>query len=101
MVTMALTFDVGYDEQALEDLGGLRAFDRVRIMDDAEEQLANKPDVEEGRKKQLRLKNDTVIWQLTVGDFRVLYDVDDRRAEVTIRRVLKKGRLTTEEMMNQ
>jgi mRNA-degrading endonuclease RelE of RelBE toxin-antitoxin system len=70
-------------------------------MDVTESQLAHRPNVAEGHKKLLRLRDGTTVWQLRVGGFRVLYDVDANAAEVTVRRVLEKGRLTSVEMMNR
>lgn len=98
-MTLMTAFQVHYEELVLSDLSGLRAFDRSRIMDEAEALLANRPNVAEGHKKILKLKDGSTIWQLRVGEFRVLYDVDINASMVKVRRVLSKGRRTTKEMM--
>ena len=39
------------------------------------------------------------VWQLRVGDFRVIYDVDEKDRRVTVRAVLHKGSKTTGEIL--
>ena len=52
-------------------------------MDAIAQQLPFEPTIATGKRKQLR-QNRTAAWELRVGDFRVLYDVDDRVQIVAI-----------------
>jgi mRNA-degrading endonuclease RelE of RelBE toxin-antitoxin system len=48
-----------------------------------EKQLVHHPNIRTRHRKQLR-PNPLAKWQLSVGDFRVFYDVDEPRNEVVI-----------------
>jgi mRNA-degrading endonuclease RelE of RelBE toxin-antitoxin system len=89
---------------AREHLADLRPFDRNRILDETEAQLQSTPAVVTGRRKLLvgaapSFEHVRPVWQLRVGDFRVIYDVDEDDRTVIVRAVLFKGSRTTGEIL--
>ena len=91
-------------ELAREHLAHLRPFDRNRILDEIEAQLRSTPTAITGRRKILvgatpSFEHVQPVWQLRVGDFRVIYDVHERDRVVIVRAVLLKGTKTTGEML--
>jgi len=97
-------FTIRLAELAREHLVELRPFDRNRILDDIESQLRSSPTAVTARRKMLvgatpSFEHVQPIWQLRVGDFRVIYDVDGRDHVVTVRAVLHKGNKTTGEIL--
>ena len=85
-----------------QDLAGLRAFERTRILDQIEEQLTHQPARETRNKKLLPgLKppwdQELPVWELRVGQYRVFYDVDDTQHLVTVRAIRRKPPHTTTE----
>ena len=88
---------------ALEDLKGLRAHDRARIVAEIERRLAEHPRASRNRKELTALappwEHVPPIWELRVGDHRVFYDVDARARLVIVRAVRRKGRSTTKEIV--
>ncbi len=97
-------FSILYEEQAEQDLRRVRPFEQRQILDDVDRQLKLKPATPSQRRKILaglvppwsKLRP---VWQLRVGNFRVFYDVDERRHEVIVRAVRRKGRKTTKEIL--
>jgi mRNA-degrading endonuclease RelE of RelBE toxin-antitoxin system len=92
-------FAIVFHPDAANEMRTIRAFDRVRILEQITAQLTVRPDVEEGHKKVLDLRDEGFIWQLRVGTFRVFYDVDEDARVVTVRHVRRKGRKTTGEIL--
>ena len=92
-------FSILYQVEAEEDLRRVRAFDRVRILDDVERHLSEEPHRMGGHRRPLRLPGRHPIFQLTVGDYRVFYDVDVSRQQVIIRHMHAKGRMHIEEVL--
>ncbi|HVE87688.1 MAG TPA: type II toxin-antitoxin system RelE/ParE family toxin [Myxococcales bacterium] len=93
-----------YEELAEEDLRAFRAFEARRILDEVDAQLTREPMKPTHRRKRLEglvPPWDSVrpVWQLRVGEFRVFYDVDERRREVIVRAVRRKGTRSTEEIL--
>ncbi len=91
-------------ELAREHLDALRAFDRNRTLDQIDYQLGSRPTVVTTRRKMLvgatpSFEHVQPAWQLRVGDFRVIYDVDRREHIVIVRAVLHKGKKTTGEIL--
>jgi prevent-host-death family protein len=89
-------FTLRLAELAREHLAELRPFHRNRILDAIDAQLTSKPTVETARRKVLvgatpSFEHVQPVWQLRVGDFRVIYDVDGRDRVVTVRAVLPQG----------
>jgi mRNA-degrading endonuclease RelE of RelBE toxin-antitoxin system len=73
-------------------------------MNEVDAQLTKSPRVPSRRKKLLQgllppWDAGRPVWQLRVGDFRIFYDVDGERREVTVRAVRGKGSKTTEEIL--
>jgi len=98
-------FSVDYAEGVAQDLAGLRAYERTRILDQIEEQLAHQPTQETRNKKLLPgLKppwdQELPVWELRVAEYRVFYDVDETEQVVTVRAVRHKPpHATTEEIL--
>ncbi len=97
-------FKVFIAELAREHLEALRPFDRNRILDQISSQLRSSPTVATARRKTLlgatpSFEHVQPVWQLRVGDFRVICDVDRREQTVIVRAVLHKGKKTTGEIL--
>lgn len=98
-------FEIVFAPSVAEDLAGLRAYDRARIVDEIEEQLTDQPAVATRRRKimpDLEPPFDAVppIWELRVGDWRVFYDVEEAAKKVFVRAVRNKPpHKTTEEIL--
>jgi len=95
-------------EDAKSDLRSLRAFDRQRIGDDIDDQLTDQPAVQTRRRKQMRMEEGTLPfdvppgWELRVGDLRVYYDVDEESQVVNVRAIrLKPTHRTTKESLDE
>ncbi len=70
-----MPYEIRYSDEAIGQLKGLRAFDRVAILDQIEEVLSVNPTTEsKARVKRLREPAPTQ-YRLRVGEFRVFYDI--------------------------
>jgi mRNA-degrading endonuclease RelE of RelBE toxin-antitoxin system len=90
-----MAFRLEVSESALKDLKTLRAYDRKRIVEAIDEQLAHQPDVETRNRKCLpdvkpTFEHRPPLWELRVGVYRILYDVDGEAGVVSIRAVRQK-----------
>ena len=86
---MSPKYRIVFDDDAISDLEGLRAYDRRAVVDDVQRLLASGPNrVSKSRIKRLR-GLESPQYRLRVGEFRVLYDVFDH--EVLVLRVLEKA----------
>lgn len=97
-------FTVFFAALAREHLDALRAFECNRILDEIEAQLSTTPHVATTKRKMLvgatpSFEHVPPVWQLRVGDYRVIYDIDLRRRTVVVRAVLYKGTKTTGEIL--
>ena len=105
-----MAYAIVVTQLAKAELDELRVFDRRRIVTEIRTHLAGTPDVPTRTRK--RLVHDPMtgvstdfeyvppLWELRVGDFRVLYDVDAEQHEVNIRAVRRKGpEQTTQEVV--
>ena len=97
-------FIVRFAELAREHLAELRPFERNRILDEIDANLRSSPTARTARRKVLvgatpSFEHVQPVWQLRVGDFRVIYDVDGQDRLVTVRAVLHKGNKTTGEIL--
>jgi mRNA-degrading endonuclease RelE of RelBE toxin-antitoxin system len=98
-------FTVKYTEGVAEDLKGLRATDRRRILDRIEGQLLHNPTQETRNNKILvglkpPWEHEEPVWELRISHFRVFYDVDEAEENVIIRAVRTKApHQTTEEIL--
>lgn len=81
-----MNYEIEYTEQAQHDLEWLKRNDLVRVLSAIGEQLRFEPAIETRNRKRLR-PNDTADWELRIGVFRVLYDVDEVVRIVEIQRV--------------
>jgi mRNA-degrading endonuclease RelE of RelBE toxin-antitoxin system len=66
----------------LKELEDIRVFDRRRIVDAIEQQLAHEPTAPTRNRKELpnlepSFDCEPPIWELRVGDYRVFYDVGE------------------------
>jgi len=78
-----MPFRVRFEDDAVEHLDALKARDRAILLDELEKQLVNQPNVTTRHRKQLR-PNPLAKWQLSVGDFRIFYNVNASKNEVAI-----------------
>jgi mRNA-degrading endonuclease RelE of RelBE toxin-antitoxin system len=88
-------FQVLFVDDSSEDLKHLRAFDRVRIIDKIEEQLAHEP-AKPTRNRKLLVgvpnpwDSEKPVWEIRVEDHRVLYDVGLEDQIVRVRAIREK-----------
>lgn len=73
-------FEIRWADAARDDLLDLGAFDQRRIIDETEEQLAREPDIPSRRRKLIEgiappWDGEPPFWQLSVGHFRIFYEV--------------------------
>jgi mRNA interferase RelE/StbE len=96
---MAEPHQIQYAREAVEDIRGLRAFNRAAVLDAIEQHLRYEP----AKESRSRIKRMTQpFWsqyRLRSGDYRVYYDVDEPRRMVNVLRVLSKGTGQTPEDM--
>ena len=90
-----MEFSVDIDEDALRELAELKAFHRKRIADEIDKQLVHQADVPSKNRKLLSPKSaeadvDLPMWELRVGQYRVIYEVDRKKGGVHVRAVRHK-----------
>ncbi len=76
-------FAIEFTSEAKDDLKALKKNEQVEIIVAIETQLQYEPMAETRNRKRLR-PNDVAEWELRVGKFRVLYNVDNRTLTVRI-----------------
>jgi mRNA-degrading endonuclease RelE of RelBE toxin-antitoxin system len=81
--TVAASFQILLTEGASMDLEFLEPFLRRRILDGVELHLRFEPKAASRRIKAMR-PNPIASWELRLGDYRVLYDVDEDPRVVTV-----------------
>jgi mRNA-degrading endonuclease RelE of RelBE toxin-antitoxin system len=82
-------YEIEYTPRAIEDLKWFKKHEQNQIVDGIDLQLRYEPTVEARNRKRMRL-NSVAAWELRIGDFRVLYDVDEQVRIVEIQRVGEK-----------
>jgi mRNA-degrading endonuclease RelE of RelBE toxin-antitoxin system len=82
-------YDIAYSEEAIADLGWFKKHEQSEILDRIDQQLRYEPTLETRNRKHLR-PNATAEWELRIGDFRVLYNVDEQVLIVDIQRIGEK-----------
>ena len=98
-------FTIEYAESVAQDLAGLRAFERERILDRIEQELIYQPTKETRNKKTLRgmtppWEHAEPVWELRVDEYRVFYDIDETAGRVTVRAIRHKPpHRTTEDIV--
>ncbi|HTU90267.1 MAG TPA: type II toxin-antitoxin system RelE/ParE family toxin [Gemmataceae bacterium] len=98
-------YEMEYTEGVAEDLKGLRANDRKRILDKIDEQLTHNP-TEETRNKKILVglkppwEHEEPVRELRVSKYRIFYDVDEEGQRVIVRAIREKPlHQTTEEIL--
>ena len=98
-------YTIEYAESVSDDLAGLRAYDRAKILDGIEAQLTNLP-TEQTRNRKLLIglvppwEHVEPIWELRIGEYRVFYDVNELVKSVVVRAVRHKPpHKTTKEIL--
>ena len=98
-------YAIEYAEGVADDLAGLRAFERKRILNRIQEQLTHQPTQKTRNKKELPgltppWEHVQPVWELRVDEYRVFYDVDDDEQTVIVRAIRHKPpHKTTEEVL--
>ena len=82
-------YDIAYSEEAIADLGWFKKHEQHEILDRIDQQLRYEPTLETRNRKHL-CPNATAEWELRIGDFRVLYTVDEQVLIVDIQRIGEK-----------
>ena len=88
-------FNIAYAKSVAGDLAAVRSYDRTRILDQIDQQLAHQPTQESRNKKIIRglkppWEHIEPVWELRVGEYRVFYDVDETRETVVVRAIRRK-----------
>ncbi|MGH9767405.1 MAG: type II toxin-antitoxin system RelE family toxin [Blastocatellia bacterium] len=84
-------FRIEYMQEAVKDLKWFGKPEQRQIVDAIDGQLRYDPTVKTRNRKRLRT-NSIADWELRIGDFRVLYNVDQQVRIVEIRRIGEKRR---------
>jgi len=98
-------YEIEFAEGVVGDLAALRAYDRAHVLDSIETQLRHQPTQETRHRKILvglvpPWDYAEPVWQLSIGAYRVFYDVDEGRSVVVIRAIRHKPPdKTTEEIL--
>jgi mRNA-degrading endonuclease RelE of RelBE toxin-antitoxin system len=82
-------FEIEFSEQAIEDLQWFKKHEQNVIIDGIEANLCYEPTTEARNRKPLR-PNNTAEWELRLGKYRVLYNVEELVKIVSIERVAAK-----------
>jgi mRNA-degrading endonuclease RelE of RelBE toxin-antitoxin system len=95
-------FEDRFAEGVEDDLRKIRIYYRNQILDTIEEQLAHEPGARTRNRKLLEnlvppWQTVAPIWELRVGEYRVLYDVLPTESVVYVRAVRRKPRGTKTE----
>ena len=98
-----MQYEIRFAETVEEDLKKVKVFYTQKILDEIREQLTHEPDKKTTRRKILEglippWNAVPPIWQLTVDDYRIFYDVESEKHIVWIRAVRHKphGKKTEE-----
>ncbi len=84
-------FKVEFTPEAVEDMRLLRKYERIRVIEEIENQLVHQPAQETRNRKRLR-PNKVAEWELRADKFRIFYDIDKENKVVKIEAVgYKKG----------
>jgi mRNA-degrading endonuclease RelE of RelBE toxin-antitoxin system len=95
-------FEIRFAEGVEKDLRNIRIYYRNQILDAIEQQLAHEPNTRTRNRKLLEnlippWQTLAPIWELRVGEYRVLYDVSVTESVVYVRAVRRKPRGTKTE----
>lgn len=89
LYSTAIVFEIEFTDQAIEDLQWFKKYEQNVIIDGIEVNLLYEPTIETRNRKPLR-QNNTAEWELRLGEYRVLYNVDQLVRIVSIERVAAK-----------
>ncbi len=78
-----MAYRIEFGKIPTRHLDEFTARERPVILKAIEEQLTHQPNIRTRHRKKLR-PNPFAKWQLSVGDVRVFYDIDEPRKEVLI-----------------
>jgi mRNA-degrading endonuclease RelE of RelBE toxin-antitoxin system len=102
---MVTNYRIAYAEGVEQDLGDLQPFHRNVILDAIDTRLRREPAKPSRKRKMLagiipQFRDVQPVWQLSVGEFRVLYDVQVNHRKVVVLAVRRKPpHMTTKEML--
>lgn len=82
-------YSIEYTKEAVKDLKCFKRNEQQQIVDGINVQLRYQPTVETRNRKQMR-SNSMAEWELRLGEFRVLYNVDEEVLIVEIQRIGEK-----------
>jgi mRNA-degrading endonuclease RelE of RelBE toxin-antitoxin system len=82
-------YQIQYSQDAVQDLKFFRKSDQQRILEGIEQQLRYEPTIETRNRKPMRA-NPVAEWELRLGAFRVLYNVEETVSIVDVQRVAEK-----------
>ncbi len=68
-------YEIEFTPEALKDLKSFRKFEQQKIISGIDAQLKYEPIVETRNRFQMR-QNDVAAWELRIGKYRVLYNVE-------------------------
>ncbi len=68
-------YQIEFTPEALDDLAAFKKSEQNEILDGVEEQLRFEPTIETRNRKRMR-PNPVAEWELRIGRFRVLYNVE-------------------------
>jgi mRNA-degrading endonuclease RelE of RelBE toxin-antitoxin system len=86
---MAEPFQINVTEGAEEDLKWFSVYVQRTIVDGIEIHLRHQPTL--GSRKIVSMRpNPVASWELRLGDYRILYDVDDTTSTVTVEAIGEK-----------
>jgi mRNA-degrading endonuclease RelE of RelBE toxin-antitoxin system len=98
-------YKILYTKAVAHDLKNLHVYKRKHILDDIDKQLMYEPTVKTKHRKPVfglipPWERVEPIWELSIGEYRVFYDVDDKALVVNIRAIRHKPpHKTTEEIL--
>ncbi len=79
-------YQIDYSEGAKRDLKSFRKFEQEYILDEVDTNLQYEPNIETRNRKRLD-PNEIADWELRLGKFRVLYDIEEEVKIVAIQAV--------------
>lgn len=82
-------YEIAYTDEALEDLKCFKKHEHNEIIDGIDLQWRSEPNVETRNRKPM-CPNEKASWELRIGNFRVLYDIDTEVRIVEIQKIGKK-----------
>jgi mRNA interferase RelE/StbE len=83
-------YEIRYASEAVDDLHGMRVFDRRQVLDGIELHLTHQPTFVSKSRIKAMSQPFWSQYRLRVGDFRIYYDVNEEVRVVNVLRVLVK-----------